>query len=48
MLSFIDLVKVFYEQLNKKIGDVFRFEDLGTRLTMEIIIKAALDLDLDY
>lgn len=46
--SVIDSVEIFCEQLNKKIGDVFYFEDLGTRLTMEIIMKAALDLDLNY
>ncbi|KAJ4304988.1 hypothetical protein N0V90_000516 [Kalmusia sp. IMI 367209] len=46
--AIVDSVEVFCEQLGKKMGDVFCFEEVGTRLTMDIIMKVALDIDLNY
>jgi len=46
--TIVDSVDVFCEQLKKKGGEMFCFEELGTRLTMDIIMKAALDIELNY
>ncbi|KAF2259367.1 cytochrome P450 [Lojkania enalia] len=45
--AIVDSVEIFCDQLRKR-GDVFRLEDVSTRLTVDIIMKVVLDLDLDY
>jgi cytochrome P450 len=46
--SLVDSVEVFCEQLHKHVGgDMFYLDDLAMQLTMDIITKTTLDIDLD-
>jgi cytochrome P450 len=46
--SLVDSADVFCEQLQKHVGgDVFSLDDMAMRLTMDIITKTTLDIDLD-
>ncbi|KAF1962666.1 cytochrome P450 [Byssothecium circinans] len=47
--SLVDSVDVFCEQLQKHIGGgIFSLDDMAARLTMDIITKTTLDIDLDH
>lgn len=46
--SLVDTMDVFCEQLHGKVdGDIFYLDDMVMRLSMDIIIKTTLDIDLD-
>ncbi|PWY83643.1 cytochrome P450 [Aspergillus sclerotioniger CBS 115572] len=45
----IDSVQIFCDQLRERTNSgVFCLDDLTTRLTMDVILKVVLDMDLDY
>ncbi|KAF2707700.1 cytochrome P450 [Pleomassaria siparia CBS 279.74] len=47
--SLVDSVDVFCEQLQKHVGkDVFPLDDMAMRLTLDIITKTTLDIDLEH
>ncbi|KAF2008702.1 cytochrome P450 [Aaosphaeria arxii CBS 175.79] len=46
--SLVDTVDIFCEQLFANVdGDIFFLDDMAMQLTMDIIIKTTLDIDLD-
>jgi len=45
----LDSIEIFCDHLRKRAtGKVFPLEELATRLTMDIIMKVAMDIDLNY
>lgn len=44
----VDSVNVFCDKLRENAGKVFPLEDIATRLTVDIIMKITLDMDMDY
>lgn len=40
--TIVDSVEIYCDQLKRRAGTIFRLEDVATRLTMEIIMKAVL------
>ncbi|KAG9193894.1 hypothetical protein G6011_03929 [Alternaria panax] len=46
--SIVDAMDIFCELLEEKVGSgVFSLDDMATRLTMDVIVKTSLDMDLD-
>jgi cytochrome P450 len=44
----VDAMDVFCELLQEKVGNgVFSLDEMATRLTMDVIVKTSLDMDLD-